>query len=59
VHERQRSQIDTVGDQQVEGDIGRTAAAKQQFVELRAPGVIEHDNLPVEHMTLWRGHPLK
>jgi hypothetical protein len=48
VTERQRPQIDAVGNQKVEGDIGRPAATAQQLVEQRAPGVVERDKLAVE-----------
>ncbi|HEY2530835.1 MAG TPA: hypothetical protein VGJ20_23365 [Xanthobacteraceae bacterium] len=52
--ERQRPQINAVGDQKVEGDVGRTAAAKQRLVEQRAPSVIEHYKLTIEDVALRR-----
>jgi hypothetical protein len=43
---------DAVDYQQVEGDIGRTAPAKEQIVELRAASVVEHHKLAVKHVAL-------
>jgi hypothetical protein len=37
---RQRSQINAVDDQRVEGHVGRAAAAKERLVELRASSVV-------------------
>jgi hypothetical protein len=36
----------------LEGHVGRPATAKQQRVEQRAPGVIEHNQLAVEYVVL-------
>jgi hypothetical protein len=47
--ERQRPQIHTVSNQHVEGHIRRTPMPEQQPVEQRAPGVIKHDKLAIEH----------
>jgi hypothetical protein len=44
--ELQRPEINAVGNQQVEGDVGRTAA--------RAPGIVEHDQFAIEHIALGR-----
>jgi len=49
VSERQRAQIHAVGHQDVEGYVGRAVIPEQEFVELRAPGVVEHDEFAIEH----------
>ena len=47
--ERQRTQIHAICDQQVEGHVCRTVISEQQLNKLRAVGVVEDDELAVEH----------
>jgi hypothetical protein len=50
-----------VGNQQVEGHVGRPAAPEQQLAEQRTPGIVEHHELAVEDMPLRQEiqHPLE
>ena len=52
VPRRQWPQIHAVGDQDVEGDTGRAPMPEQKPVEQRAVGVVEHDQIAIEHKSL-------